>query len=564
METKADKTPDAASRVILLGLDGGTYYLLKPWVDEGLMPNLGRLMERSVWGDLESTIPATTPPAWSTCVTGKHPGKHGIYDFRESFLRHPLRPLINSGSIRARKLWEILADHGKRSGLVSVPITYPPMSINGFVISGLLTPDGESRYTTPPELKNDLLKGIGDFVVNIDIPKYDTDALDDALAFLDEVLYSLEKRRDAFFHLMSKEAWDFFMIVFIFADRIQHLFWKYIDPQTKLYSSPRAGQLRDRILKCYRTFDEMLDPLERALDDDTQLFIMSDHGFGATRAWINVNTYLARQGWLKLRRGKALHKSLFTTVMNVGEHPLTKRLLPEALQRKIRGRVRATRSSFKSDVEAAVDWEKTRAFFASIPTQGVYINIKRDDFGVVEPGAEYEGLRAEIKEKLLALRDPWTGEAVIDRIWFKEEIYQGPQARYAPDLVFVAREYAYLGRQLFGDHKIIRSAEDLPVGFHRSNGIFLAHGSMIREDLSIEGADIADIAPTILYTMGLPVPDDMDGTVRQEIFREGIIETRPVAYAKAAEYEETEEQETYSEEETEKIKDRLRSLGYIE
>ena len=564
MDTNTSKKHDTARRVILLGLDGGTFYLLKPWVEEGLMPNLGRLMERSVWGDLESTIPATTPPAWSTCLTGKHPGKHGIYDFRESFLRHQLRPLINSRSIRARKLWEILADHGKRSGLVSVPITYPPESINGFVISGLLTPDGESRYTTPPGLKDDLLKGIGDFVVNIDIPKYDTDALDDALAFLDEVLYSLQKRRDAFFYLMKHQPWDFFMIVFIFADRIQHLFWKYIDPQTKLYRSKRAGQLRDRILQCYRTFDEMLAPLVKGLNDDTQLFIMSDHGFGATRAWINVNTYLARLGWLKLKKGQSLHKSLFTTVMNVGEHPLTKKLLPEALQRKVRGRVRASRSSFKSDVEAAVDWSKTKAFFASIPTQGVYINIKRDGFGVVEPGAEYEQLRNEIKSKLLELRDPWTRDTVIDKIWFKEQIYQGPQARYAPDLVFVAREYAYLGRQLFGDRKIIRSAEDLPVGFHRSNGIFLAHGSMIREGLNIEGASIADIAPTILYTLGLPVPDDMDGAVRGEIFRDGIIENRPIAFAEATQYQETEEQETYSEEETEKIKNRLRSLGYIE
>ena len=308
----------------------------------------------------------------------------------------------------------------------------------------------------------------------------------------------------------------------------------------------------------------MLEPLQKKLDEDTQLFIMSDHGFGSTRAWINVNTYLARLGWLKLKRGQALHKSLFTSLMNVGEHPLTKKLLPEVLQRKVRGRVRATRSSFKSDVEASVDWDRTKAFFASIPTQGVYINIKRDGFGVVEPGAEYEKLRAEIREKLVELRDPWSKEKVIDQIWYKEEVYHGPQARYAPDLIFVAREYAYLGRQLFGDHKIIRSAEDLPVGFHRSNGIFLAHGSMIREGLAIEGAGIADIAPTILYTMGLPVPDDMDGTVRQEIFREGIVENRPVAFVQAAEYQETEEEQTYSEEETEKIKNRLRSLGYIE
>jgi predicted AlkP superfamily phosphohydrolase/phosphomutase len=308
----------------------------------------------------------------------------------------------------------------------------------------------------------------------------------------------------------------------------------------------------------------MLGQLEAQLDPDTQLFIMSDHGFGSTRAWINVNTYLARLGLLHLKRGQALNKTLFTAIMNVGEHPLTKKLLPEALQRKVRGRVRATRSSFTSDVQAAVDWEKTKAFFASIPTQGVFINVKRDGFGVVDPGQEYQDLRLHIKEKLLELCDPRSGEPVIDQIWMKEEIYHGPQAKYAPDLVFVARQYAYLGRQLFGDHKIIRSAENLPVGFHRSNGIFLARGSMIQSGKSISGADIADIAPTVLYSMGLPIPDDMDGKVLSEVFRDDIVQSRPVKFAQAEAYEGAQEEETYSPEESEKIKERLRSLGYIE
>ncbi|MFC1683625.1 alkaline phosphatase family protein [Candidatus Zixiibacteriota bacterium] len=553
-----------AQRVILLGLDGGTFYLLKPWIEDGLMPNLGALMKQGTWGDLASTIPATTPPAWSTCVTGKNPGKHSVLDFRESFLRDRQRPLINSKSIRAKKLWQILADHDKRVGLVSVPITYPPQPVNGFVISGLLTPDGESNYTYPAELKDELLSAIGDFVVNIDIPKYDVDALDDALAFLDEILYSFQKRKEAFFHLLTERQWDFFMIVFIFADRIQHLFWKYIDPQTKLFNSKRASQLRDKIRECYAAFDEMLGQLEARLDDDTQLFIMSDHGFGATRAWINVNTYLARLGLLKLKRGEALRKRLFTTAMNVGESSLVKTLLPEKLQRAVRGRVRSTRSSFKSDVESAIDWDRTQAFFASIPTQGIFINIKRDGFGVVDPGEEYQQLRELIKNKLLELRDPWTKEPVVDKIWFKEEIYQGPQAKYAPDLVFISKGYAYLGRQLFGDHKIIRSAENLPVGFHRSDGIFIARGSMAQQDREIRGAEIADIAPTVLYAMGLPVPDDMDGKVLGEVFGNELLKQRPVEFEEAAEDQAEDEEEIYSQEESEKIKERLKSLGYIE
>jgi predicted AlkP superfamily phosphohydrolase/phosphomutase len=553
-----------AQKVILLGLDGGTFHVLRPWIEDGLMPNLGALMKQGTWGDLASTIPATTPPAWSTCVTGKNPGKHSVLDFRESFLRDRHRPLISSKSIRAKKLWQILADHDKKVGLISVPITYPPEPVNGFVISGLLTPDGESTYTYPTELKDELLGAIGDFVVNIDIPKYDTDALEDALAFLEEILHSFQKRKEAFFHLLRKRQWDFFMIVFIFADRIQHLFWKYIDPQTTLYNSQRASQLRDKIRECYGAFDVMLGQLMAKLDQETQLFIMSDHGFGSTRAWINVNTYLARLGLLKLKRGPAINRRLFTTAMNAGETPWVKKVLPDKIQRAVRNRIRATRSSFKSDVHGVIDWNRTKAFFASIPTQGIFINIKRNGFGLVDPGQEYQQLREFIKEKLLELRDPRTGIQVVDQVKFKEEIYSGPQAQFAPDLVFVAKGYAYLGRELFGDHKIIRSAEHVPVGFHRSNGIFVARGPMMQEGSQIQGAHIADIAPTVLYAMGLPVPDDMDGKVLKGAIREEILGNRPVEYVQADQDLDYDQEETYSAEESEKIKERLRSLGYIE
>ncbi|KPL17771.1 MAG: hypothetical protein AMJ92_11060 [candidate division Zixibacteria bacterium SM23_81] len=555
---------DSHKRVILLGLDGGTFDLLKPWIQENLMPNLGKIMRQGTYGELASTVPATTPPAWSTCITGKNPGKHGIYDFRESFLRDRQRALVNSTSLRAKKLWHILADHGKQVGLVSVPLTYPPERVNGFVISGLLTPDSESVYTSPPELKEQLLKAIGDFVVNIDIPRYDTDALEDCLVFFRDILYSFQKRRDAFFHLMSQHQWDFFMIVFIFADRIQHLFWKYMDPTTKLYGTKRAIQLREKIRECYRAFDEMLGQLMAELDPETQLFIMSDHGFGPTRAWIYVNSFLARLGLLKLKPSKAISKLIFCQAESLGETPWVKKLLPNKLQRAVRHRIRTTRSTFRSEVESAIDWGQTKAFFASMASQGIFINTKRDGFGLVEPGQEYQQLRKFIKEKLLELKDPWTGDQVVDQVMFKEEIYSGPEAQFAPDLVFVARKYAYLGRHHFGSLKIIRSAENTPVGFHRSDGIFIARGSMIQEGKEIQGANIADIAPTVLYTLGLPVPDDMDGKCLREVFREQILTSHPVEYVKADQEQEGEREEVYSAEESEKIKERLRSLGYIE
>jgi predicted AlkP superfamily phosphohydrolase/phosphomutase len=173
-------------------------------------------------------------------------------------------------------------------------------------------------------------------------------------------------------------------------------------------------------------------------------------------------------------------------------------------------------------------------------------------------------LRQFIKEKLLELRDPWTGQQVVDKVMFKEEIYSGREAQFAPDLIFVARKYAYLGRHHFGYLKMIRSADHMPVGFHRTNGIFIARGSMIQGGKHIQGANIADIAPTVLYALGLPVPDDMDGKVLEGALREEILRDRPVEYVQAELEQEEKGEEIYSAEESEKIKERLRSLGYIE
>jgi len=113
----------------------------------------------------------------------------------------------------------------------------------------------------------------------------------------------------------------------------------------------------------------------------------------------------------------------------LNDSPLVKRLVPKGLQSALRGRIRKTRSTFKSDLEQCIDWSRTRAFFASIPCQGIYINVKRDGVGTVEPGAEYEALRAEIAAKLKALTDPETGQPLVDIVQYREEVYHGP---YAP------------------------------------------------------------------------------------------------------------------------------------
>ncbi|MFH1862782.1 MAG: alkaline phosphatase family protein [bacterium] len=552
----------ASEKVILLGLDGATFRLIKPWVDEGLLPNFAQLFKDATWGKLQSTIPCTTPPAWSACLTGKNPGKHGIYDFRESPLKYAQRPLVNLSSMQGKKLWHYFNAAGKKAAIVNVPITYPPEPLDGVMISGMMTPSNESDWAYPNELKSELLRAIGDYVVNIDIPKYDVELEQDALRFLEDIEYSFLKRKEAFYYLLETKEWHFFMIVFINMDRIQHLFWKYLDPQWSLYKSRMAQKLRPRIIKSYQMVDEMLGEL-RAKIGDTPLIIMSDHGFGSTRQWFNVNTWLQQNGYLAVLPEVLRKKRLFNFFMNLNDSQIVKSLVPKGIQSAIRRKVRGTRSTFKSDLEAALDYSKTKAFFASIPSQGIFINVKRDSGGIVEPGAEYERLRAEIRTKLLTIKNPETGDNLVDKVYYREEIYAGNQTQYAPDLIFVARNYGCLGRQLLGLKPIVQSSAQTPNGFHRMDGIFYAVGPQFKAGYELNGADMTDIAPTILYLTGNSIADDMDGKVLEDAFRPEFLEKTPKQIVSADSLPEMERKD-FTEQETDEIAKRLRSLGYLE
>ncbi|MFQ6104064.1 MAG: alkaline phosphatase family protein [Candidatus Glassbacteria bacterium] len=552
-------------RAILIGIDGATFDILLPWSREGIMPNLGKAVEMGSHGDLESTVPPTTPPAWASCVTGKQPGKHGIYDFRESFLLDPQRPLVSSRSVKSTKIWHILNASGRKTAIMNVPITYPPEQVDGFMISGMMTPSQDSSYTHPKELKEEIIKQCGDYVVNIDIPQYDVELLDDALRFFKDITYSFQKRRDAFFYLLDEKEWDFFMVVFIIADRIQHLFWKYLFPGSSFYNLAHAPRIREEIFKCYSLLDDMIGRVLEKLDDSTDLFIMSDHGFGYTEKWFNVNRWLGDLGLLDLRTGEAMKKSLFVAAMSVGESKFVKQVFPNSLQSTIRNRIRRGRGTLNTDIGTTMNWSKTKAFFASIPAQGIFININSKPVeGIVDPGSEYDDLRRRLKEELLNLKDPETGEEVVDRVLFREEVYDGPHAKLAPDILFVAKDYAVLGRQLFGTHRWIETSENQANGFHRSNGIFLSIGKHIKRNHIVSGAHITDVMPTILYAMGETLPDDLDGRVLMDIFDKEYLDINSIRYESAPRFRTDDQDGAYSEKDSDAVRSRLAGLGYIE
>jgi predicted AlkP superfamily phosphohydrolase/phosphomutase len=551
-------------KVFLLGIDGATFDLLGPWMEAGHLPNLKQLARSGVWGELESTRPPTTAPAWVACVTGTNPGQHGVFDFRESPLLDPRRPLISSRSVRVPTLWQILSHHERQVGLLNVPVSYPPQPVNGFVVGGMMSPGPGSNYTYPRELRDEL--NARGYVIDVEIQKYDVEAEADAQRFLGDVESALHKRAEALFHLMDSRPWHFLMAVFVAADRIQHLFWKTMaDPESRFYQAPAASRLRARILGIYQALDEIVGQVMARVDADgaTDLFVVSDHGFGSTKAWFNVNRWLQQQGWLRLKPTAALRKRFFYEAMKLNDAQLVKTLLPESLGRAVRGRIRSGRSTFKTDLDQCIDWEQTRAFFASIPAQGIYINVKRDGAGIVEPGAEHEALRQQIRERLLALADPRSGERLVDQVWFREELYHGPQTHLAPDVLFVARDYSCLGRELLGTRGVVESSMNWANGFHRMNGVLLAYGPHVRRGERFDGATMVDVAPTVLYNLGLPVPTNMDGHVLTGVLDPGFVAANPIRHETPLTEQEV-RGEGYTADEQAEISGRLAALGYIE
>ncbi len=554
-------------KMLLIGLDGATWAFLQPLMDEGALPHLKAITEGGTWGPLASTNPPTTPPAWTTCVTGLNPGRHGIYDFRESPLKHPRRPLVTSRSAQGPKLWHYANQAGRRVGVLNVPITYPPEPVDAFMIAGMMTPGQESEWAYPRDLKARLQAAIGEYIVDVDIPKYDVEHEDDANEFLNDIVHSFRQRRDAFFWLQSEYQPDFLMAVLIITDRIQHLFWKMMDPAFADYHTDRGRRTRERIVAAYQEVDEMLGQVVAGLDGHTDLMLVSDHGFGGTRAWFNVNRWLADQGLLTAIAGKALRWRLFNLAWKLDETTLVRTMMPTPWRRAIRKRIRQTRSSFKNDLEGVIDWDRTPAFFASIAAQGIFINEKRAGAGCVDP-ADVPALQERIRAGLLALRDPWDGAPVVDAVWFREELYHGPEAQFAPHIIFVARNYATLGRQLLGRGQVIESSLHTFNGFHRPDGIFAALGPSFRAGQRIETARIVDVTPTILCAMGLPVPANLDGRILTEAFRpEVMAETAapvggavPTTTAPIT----TVHDDGYSAAEAAEIEDRLRGLGYLE
>lgn len=548
-------------KVAVFGLDGVTFDLLQPWLDEGRLPNLAALLAGGASGRLRSTVPPVSASAWASFATGTQPGQHGLVDFT-----YPAQDgydiQITNGRTRAvPAIWEIAGAAGKKVGVVSMPMTYPPRPVNGFMLCSFLTPSQESRYTYPDELQEQLTAATGPFPLHMSEKGRGTDPA----RFVRAVKQMELDRTRAVCHLMDTQPWDLFVYVVETTDNLQHEVWHIMDPSHPRHDPAEAQAVMPVILDYYETVDRLLGEMLDRVPAGALVVVLSDHGFGPFHKFFHINNWLAAQGWLKFKRtplslAKRLAFKLGVTPINALKWVTLLRL--GGLRKNVKrgrggGLLRKLFLSFHD-----VDWARTQAF--SVGNFGqVYLNVQGERPAGAVPPAGYEALRDQIAAAALALCDPADGASVVQQVYKREEIFHGIRTQRLPDLVLHTdrARYVSFGHADFGSNKVIEPSIG-QTGHHHMVGIVGLRGPGVRPGLPLAEASILDLAPTILHYLGLPVPSYMDGRVLTEAFTADFLAENEVRTVEADPGREP-DATAYDNEEEDVIMAKLRDMGYV-
>ncbi len=566
-------------KVVVIGLDAATWTVIRPCMAEGKMPNLAKLMKAGVSGTLESILPPITPPAWTSFMTGKNPGKHGIFHFVETEHGGYAMNYANATSRRSPTVWKLLNNAGYSVGTMNIPFTYPPEPLNGFQISGMDTPSENSPFIHPPELREELVEHLG--AIQLDIRFLGAMSTDERR---NQVLAEMEQMDNqwtkAALYLLENHPQDVMMFVFMSIDTVQHYFWQHMDKGHFLHDLKLAPKFGDAVRKVYERLDAAAGQIIDRLPPETTLFVVSDHGGGpVVDRTIFLNRYLAQLGLLhydeKTTSGiRSLGKKLLRVSFSMLRSTLSSRQKSRLarLFPKIRQKSEMAYSSFTS-----IDWSRTKAYCSEVLASppSIWINLKGvKPQGIVDPG-DYDALVAFIIEKLAELKDPRSGKPVINRVYRRNEIFHGPFSREGADLVldWWSEDSLFSSQPSFPEDTgkpalIIREHRPSETsewgGTHRLNGILIGRGSGFKSGAEIANARLIDIAPTLLHLLGVPVPEDMDGKVLASAFQPDFLLARPIRSGAASGTSATDRPSGYTDEEAAKVEERLQALGYLE
>ena len=550
-------------RTLVVGLDAATFDLVLPWAEAGVLPTMRRLIAEGVRAPLRSTLPALTPPGWTSAATGRNPGKHNVFNFYRGRAGGLMNAPVTPADLRSPRVWDIVADAGGRSCVLRMPLTYPPDERAGVMVSGIMAPKGVEDFVAPAALKDTLSRTIAGYRLEVDADALKRGDLD---AFARDAFDLQRVQTEEALHLLRNEPWDLFWVMSHTLDKLQHFFWRYMDREHPAF--PGAGPYEHVIRDFHVAFDSALARFLDAVPTGTHVVLLSDHGSAPLHDYFCVMNWLAEEGFLALQPEAAVRRGLARVGVDAksvvrGLRRVGLSWLPRVVPRGLKGAVPQALSSF-AKVQQRIDWSRTRAYCPSAPGSGVWINLRgREPEGIVAPGAEYERTVEMLRERLLAARHPGSGEPIVAAVHRRDEIYHGPFADGGPDLLVETARTVCMVEGL--GRRAIMAAGRGPeerTGNHARDGILVLHGPDVRRGVTLPTVAIEDVAPTVLYLLGLPTDAEMDGRVLTEAFEPGRIARDPVV-VRDEPYRLDGTAVTLSADDEAKIQDMLEGLGYV-
>lgn len=506
-------------KVLIIGLDGGTFEVIKPLAQKGKLPTFKFLLEKGSHGILKSTIPFLTVPAWPSFYTGNNPGKHSLFHFLTAHNFDPKERRVHSAyDVKGKTLWQILSENGKSCLVWNVPLTYPPQKINGILVGGMLSIP-EKIFTYPEDLTFKLREE--NYI--IDISNLDFQKMAESERFC-KILSCEEKRYKIWKKYYQSKNWDFSIIVFRSSDIVGHNFW----------------QDKKKVFSVYKQIDDFLSEILKFIDKETTLLLMSDHGFTDYKETFNILAWLKSEGYLVYKTAKkedivnkrwrqiyeekdndnkktSLFKKFFLKIgfdrqrlMRSQFLDVFRKITPKFIKRKIRTNLPSSKRT--------IDWSKTQAYaqLGAGSTWGVNINLKgRENDGAVLKD-RYQSLKEEIVKKLKNVKTK-SGEKLFENVFARENLYWGDYLDEAPDIIFTLKNKGWLATARFDDYLFAKTTSHTN-SYHDENGIFVAYGNGILKNQEVKNLKIWDIAPTVLEILDIKNKENMDGRVIEEIF----------------------------------------------
>ncbi|MDY6823092.1 MAG: alkaline phosphatase family protein [Thermodesulfobacteriota bacterium] len=527
---------------MVIGLDGATYSILYPLMEAGHMPYLSRFVAEGARAELASTIPPITPPAWTTIMTGRSPSSHGILDFfrpespGSRFLR-----FVSTKQLKCETVWSLMTRNGRSSVCLNFPVMSPPIPISGYSIPGFVT-WRHLRHSCHPGDLMDTLKTIPGFDLKIIAHDFGLEekvvagcSREESEEWIKYHTYKDDQWVKVMTYLAGQDPCHLNAMVLDSIDRLQHVFYRLLDPECyKDGLSEEDRHIQSMLHAHYRELDAMIERMAGAAGPDGTVFIVSDHGFGPSEHCFYLNSLLEKRGYL------TWSDRAVTETEGGGDVSM------DAV--KNHGHL--------------LDWERTTAFVNTPSSNGITINVRGKNSKTGIAPEDYDRVVNRLRDELLAVNHPTTGEPVVKQIWTREEAFAGTDSEMAPDLTLRLWDNGLVST--VKSDKIIKARKEC-IGVHYPMGVFMARGPGIKAGARLDPLNILDVAPAMLYSQGLPIPEDYEGRVPEEMMTPEALAANPVVIGDASSQADHlgDDAPEMDEEDMELIMKRMKGLGYI-